>query len=66
MNDTRRVFEGEIYVRPMYRGVTVTDTDGNDMHFEDWVAEALGLDSYVDSGGASVRLTLEILGEVTR
>ncbi len=60
------VFEGQVYVRPMYRGVELTTDDGTDIHFEDWVAAALGIASYVGDGGARVRLTMEVLSEVER
>jgi hypothetical protein len=60
------VFEGQIWVRPMYRGVEVTAKDGSEMHFDDWVAEALGIPSYTGQGGAQVRLTLEVLSETGR
>lgn len=60
------VFEGEIWVRPMYRGVEVTATDGAEMHFDDWVAQALGIPIYSGQGGARVRLTMDVLSDVDR
>lgn len=65
MND-KHVFEGEIWVRMLNRGVELTADDGTEFHFDEWAAEALGIRPYVGQGGARVRLTLDVLSEVER
>ena len=62
----RHEFEGDLWVRPMYRGVSLDADDGTAWHFEDWVAEALGITPYSGQGGARVRLTLEVLSGIER
>lgn len=60
----RHEFEGDLWVRPMYRGIELTTDGGHAVNFEDWCAQALGLRPYSGQGGARVRLTLEILSDV--
>lgn len=65
------VFEGNVYIRPLGRGVCLGD---NMIDFEDWIVEALGIQS-VSAGGedVAVRIVIERLsalvgaaGEATR
>ena len=62
MTENKHVWEGEIYVRPLNRGVCLAG--GNMPHIEEWIAKIIGADSYSGNTTHRVRITVETLEEI--
>ena len=55
----RLAYEGELYARPVLRGLVLSDLDGRP-HLDDFIVTALGLDDW-SGESCRVRLTVELL-----